>query len=252
MPRNIRCEGIVLKSGRVGEIHKSVTFLTPDSGVVEAIAHGVYKGKGKLSSGTDPFARSILYLYYEPVKQSYKVVDLEVLDLFEGVREDLDRYYAATLWAEVILKSHAGGGGWPELFALLTGSLEELAAREDPKVVEIQFLWRYVAHAGFLPDLRACGSCGKGVEEQAEVYHRRSQGDFVCSDCAEEEGLRREDALLSAGAKRYLLHSEQLPLREALTIGLAALAKKQAARILYAFVQDMVETPLRTLESGLL
>lgn len=252
MPRNIRTEGIVLKAGRIGEIHKSVTFLAPDLGVVEAIAHGVYKGKGKLASGTDPYARSTLYLYYEPVKQSYKVVDLEVLDLYEAVRGNIDRYYAAALWAEVILRSHAGGGGWPELYSLLAGSLGELAGMEDSKLVEIQFLWRYVAHAGFLPDLRSCGSCGRAIEEQVPAYHRRSQGDFVCSACAEEESLPATETVLSPGAKRYLLHTGELPLDEALKIGLAAPAKTQTVRILYALVQDLVETPLRTLESGLL
>ena len=111
MSRNIRTEAIVLKTGRVGEIHKSVTLLTPELGLVEAIAHGVYKGKGKLGGVSDPFCWSMSYLYYEPVKKNYKITDMECRELFERIRGDLGRYYAASLWAEVVIRSHAGGEG---------------------------------------------------------------------------------------------------------------------------------------------
>jgi len=252
MSRNIRTEGVALKAGRVGEIHKSVTFLTPELGVVEAIAHGVYKGKGKLASGTDPFAESVVYLYFEPVKRSYKVVDIEVQRLHEGVRSNLERFYIASLWAEVILRSHGGGEGHDRLYALLTEALAELDRHADPRRVQAQFLWRYIAHAGFLPDMEACGACGRPFDEQAVVFHRREAGDFVCSTCAGDDVKQRNNAELSAGARRYLARSGSIGFTEALRLDVAAESKTKLLRILYTYLEDIVEAPLRTLEAGVL
>lgn len=254
MSRNIRTEAIVLRTRRVGDIHKAVTLLTPEAGLIEAMAHGVYKGKGKLGGATDPFALSTAYLYYEPVKKNYKITDMECLDLFESVRGDLDRYYAASLWAEVIIRSYAGGEGAHRLFSLLEESLRALDGEADPSCVQIQFLWRFVVLSGFMPDIASCAICGRELGEREVALYRRSDGDFACSEClrtAPEEGVP-DNPPLSAGARRYLVHTESLAFVEALKTNLEGTAKAGLLALMYAFVQDIVEVPLKTLQAGVL
>lgn len=254
MGRNIRTEAIVLKTARMGEIHKSVTLLAPDLGLVQAIAHGVYKGKGRLAGTTDPFAWSTIYLYHEPVKGNYKITDIECHDLFESLRTDLERYYAASLWAEVIIRSHAGGEGPDRIFGLLKSALHALESSFDHKCVQIQFLWRFIALAGFLPHIESCSLCGRDFTEREIVVYRRAEGDFACLGClpvTSTEGLP-EVQELSAGARKYLERTEQLSLRDALRVDLERGAKEQLLALLYRFVQDILEVPLKTLQAGVL
>ena len=254
MSRNIRTEAIVLKTGRVGEIHKSVTLLTPDLGIIDAIAHGVYKGKGKLASATDPFAWSISYLYFEPVKKSYKITDMECMDLFEGVRADLRCYYAASLWAEVVIRSHGGGEGGDRVFGLMKEALGLLSSGADERCAQIQFLWRFISISGFLPDTEACSICGRNFDEREPVVYRRSEGDFACESCMQESGLegRSDRPLLGAGARRYLAYTEGLDFEEAVKIELVQRGKEQLLNLMYQFVQDILEVPLKTLQAGVL
>ena len=252
MSRDIRTEAIVLKTGRIGEIHKSVTLLTPDLGLVDTIAHGVYKGKGKLASATDPFALSIAYLYYEPVKKNYKITDMECLDLFEGVRSNLDRYYSASLWAEVAIRAQVGGEGADRVFALFKRALSSLAEGADDRGVQIQYLWRFISLSGFLPDVESCGICGRELEEREAAIYRRSEGDFVCAGCMQGADAPSGLVELAAGSRRYLLHTESVPFEEALKVDLEQRSKGDLLALIYQLVQDILEVPLKTLQSGVL
>ena len=66
MDRNYTTEAVVLKTRRFGDFHKSVTILSPERGIINAVAHGAYKGKSRLSSIT----RSILRIRFRAVSQS--------------------------------------------------------------------------------------------------------------------------------------------------------------------------------------
>ena len=206
MSRNIRTEAIVLKTGRIGDIHKSVVLLTPELGIIDTIAHGVYKGKGKLAGVTDPFSWSLAYLYFEPVKKTYKITDMECRDLFESVRSDLRRFYAASLWAEVVIRTYAGGEGADRVFDLLNSALHALDGPGDERRTEIQFLWRFVALAGFQPDLESCAICGRELAEGETVCYRRSDGDFTSRGCLHDSDGWANDAApeMSAGARKYV------------------------------------------------
>lgn len=254
MSRNIRTEAIVLKTGRIGEIHKSVTLLSPELGLVNAIAHGVYKGRGRLAGVTDPFAWSTAYLYFEPVKKSYKITDMEHHCLFESVRGDLRRYYAASLWAEVVIRAYAGGEGADQVFELLKEALHALDSTADERSVEIQFLWRFVALSGFQPDIEACAICGTEFAERETALYRQTEGDFVCPSCLGDllDEPRQRLPELSAGARKYLERTGRFEIGEALRIDLEQRAKEQLLALLYLFVQDLVEVPLKTLQAGVL
>ena len=113
MPSNRRRNSIesavVLKSARMGEIHRSVTLLTPRRGVVWATAHGAGKAASKLKAAAIPFACVTAYLYHDPVRDSFKVTDVEPLDLHGAIRADLGKFFTASLWVEIVLRSHGGG-----------------------------------------------------------------------------------------------------------------------------------------------
>ena len=104
--RTVSTSAIVIRRERMGESHKDLVLLTADLGLVRATAYGAWKMHSTLRTGSEPFAHSLARLYHDPVRNTYKVTDLEVRESFDGLRADLGRIEAASLWAEVVLEVH--------------------------------------------------------------------------------------------------------------------------------------------------
>lgn len=246
MNRTSTTDAIILRNSRIGDIHKRVTMLTPDQGLLSAIAHGAYSRKGTLRGVTNPFCYGRCYLYTDPVKQSVKITDLSVHEFFPGLRESITRFYSASLWAELLLKTFGGGGQSEPLFTLLLSALRALDSAVDFSPVTIQFLWRYLETGGLQPELDACAACGRRFPPSDHRYYDSRCAGFACSQCTDPAIC----PALSPGAAAYLAHSGGLEFSRALQIGLNAAASRNARRVLYRIVQDVAENPLNTLRIG--
>jgi DNA repair protein RecO (recombination protein O) len=236
-------QAIVLQSRQFGEIHKTVTLFTPGEGLVWAVAHGAKKIGSRLRSTTEVFCLSRVFLYHDPVKRSYKITDMEGLDLFHGIRASLARYYAASLWAELILKSYAGGESARALFALLRESLAlcEKAPEDSVRRISLQFLWRYLSLTGQAPDLERCSECGRPVGPDEGLAWGESTA--LCPRCAARSVAA---APVPAGARRYLTHTAALGLEGAVRVGLDEAGQRALRALLLGLVQNVVEVPLST------
>ncbi|MFW6223432.1 MAG: DNA repair protein RecO [Spirochaetota bacterium] len=248
MSRTTVVDAIVLRARTFGEMHKSITLLTPQNGLVSAIAYGAQSQKGKLRGLVNPFHHGICYLYTNPVKDRTKITDFDVRDYYPGIRESIDRFYAASLWAEVLLKSYAGGGEAPPVYELLLAALGELdrsGGRDAVRRLTAQFLWRYFGLIGSLPQLDACTSCGRGIDEGAVRRFTPFASGVLCTDCAREDSRR-----LSPGAVRYLRATAERPLRDALSVGLDEAALSGLTRFLHSLAEGILEDRLNTLRTG--
>ncbi len=244
--RNRICEGIILKNARFGEIHKSVTFLAPDLGVINAIAHGAYKGKSKLCGATEVFSHSTMYLYRDPVRSSYKITDIAPVAIFENLRGDLTKYYIGSLWAEVIIRTYGGGGEYQAAFHLLRDALLLLDMCDHAKTDSVLslFLYRYVESLGYMPDFSACSNCGRRLSER-DKWYIAEEGNVRCDRC----GTDRHPAL-SPGARRYLMYATSRPLGELLNVDLDRESGAELKRAMIAIIQHVIGEPLKSLKGS--
>ncbi len=253
MSRNQTSSAIVLRSYPIGEIHLGLTLFTEDGGLLQAIAHGANSKRGKLRGLTNPFCYGTAFLYHDPVKKSTKVSDFDVQNFFIGLRENVRRYYTASLWAEVVLKSFGGGESARPLFALFVSSLSLLdgAAEENIAVASIQFLARYLAIVGHLPDTSECGACGRPLSTAASaagpaVSYSAAREVFLCDRCAGPDQMQ-----LPAAALAYLEESlGRARIEDAVAVSVDTAVVQRLTPLLYALVGSLVETPLSTLEVG--
>ena len=244
MKRNIITETIVLKNYRIGEIHKGIVMISPEIGLFHTIAHGAYKGKSRMAGITDPFCHSLSYLYFNPVKNSYTLKDIEGKSFFEGIRTNLRKFYISSLWAEIILKSFGGGGGFPSLFSLFSTALLSLDKSGDSSIDYnlIQFLYKYIIIAGFQPDIDECGICGRTVDNTESLYFSGNESFFVCCLCPNHDSFE-----LSPGGRSYLKHTAALSFPAAVKIRLNEKGSKILKEILIVMIQGIIETPLNTI-----
>lgn len=247
MQRTSSTDALILRTNRIGEIHRGVVMLTPDDGLIRAIAHGAGSARGKLRGATVPFCLGRAYLYTNPVSRSTKVTDMDAVEFFTGIRGNLKKYYTASLWAELVLKTFANGGAAAELFDLMRDALTELDRRPSPDAdnVSIQFLWRFLRLAGSGPDLEHCACSGETLDPRAPAWYSRTEDGF----CA--EGLAHDQSIQwSPGIRAFFRHANALSLQDALKVAPPAGSVTTMKRVLYVIVQDLVEAPLNTIRTG--
>jgi DNA repair protein RecO (recombination protein O) len=198
----------------------------------------------RLRLGSEPFTWSLARLYYNPVKRSYKVTELEIHSSFPGLQERVSRLATASLWAEVTQKSYGAGELGGGLFQLFLEALQALEAADEQRepYVGIQFLWRFLGMAGYQPDTGSCDRCGAPLSSaRAAEYDPAGRG-FLCAACASGQGTA-----VPAGCLRYLEATQALPLEQALGVTLEAGSRGVLAALLPQVVQDVIEGELASL-----
>lgn len=233
----------------MGEIHRRVTLLTRERGVVYATAHGAGKTVSRLKAAAIPFAHITAYLYHDPVRDSCKVTDVESRDLHPAIRADLRKFFTASLWVEIVLRSHGGGTHAEAPYALLVEGLSGLDRAPANAVgqLSVQVLWRSLQQLGISPDLEYCDSCGRALPAQADLRLALSGGSW-CERCASVPvgGQVAAPALrIDAACRRFLLATGSLPLEQASRYPFAGTEKLR--RSLQHLVQHGLEAPLKSL-----
>ena len=151
MQRSYYTKAIVLNLKETGENNNSVTLLTPDKGVIYATLYG--GPKSKLRSLVAQWHSGKIWLYDNPEKKQTKISDMEVSNYHETFGQDLFKMYAASLAAEIAIKTRCAGS--PEqCYKLVLGFLDgmELCDEEQSRLGLIRFLWRYLALMGVQPE----------------------------------------------------------------------------------------------------
>ncbi len=247
MLRSSTTKAVVLRKTRVGEIHKALTLFSPDRGLINAIAHGAFKIKSRLRTTSEPFNLVRVYLYHDPVRDQFKITDMDSLSGLDGIRKSVQRFYAASLWAEVVIKSYGGGENFTGLFDLLVGALRLLNTAADRSValLNCQYLLRFLEILGQRPDFRQCGLCASELGSQAGAYLAREEQILVCGACARPTALH-----LPAGALRYLQSTLSRPLEAAVRVGLEEQSLQALKEGTFFLTQAVLETGLNALRSG--
>jgi DNA repair protein RecO len=245
--RTVSTPAIVIRRERMGESHKGLVLLAEGLGLLRATAYGAWKMHSGIRLGSEPFVHSLARLYHDPVKNTWKVTDLEVRESFEGLRAELPRMEAASLWAEVVQKSIAAGETAGGLFRLLLDCLRALEAGSVDRVAyaTTQFLWRFLDLAGYRPDPCACERCGRSFRETEGASWLGASGTLACAACAGGTGFA-----ISAGARRYLEATRDLDLAAALAVSLDAASLAGVERALAFAIRGVLETDLASLRAG--
>jgi DNA repair protein RecO (recombination protein O) len=173
-----RESGVVLRTMRLGEADKVVTFVTQGRGKVRAVAKGVRKTKSRFGGRLEPLSHVALQLYEG--RNLDTITQVEGIDHFRAIREDLDRLAQATTMLEVVDHLVQEGEQNPRLYQMLLGALRTLEAAPSPLVVP-SFFWKLLAHEGFRPLLDECASCGS--TEQLVAFDL-NEGGTLCRSCA--------------------------------------------------------------------
>ena len=181
MGRNQSYRALILRSRPSGESNRDVWLLGQEAGLLRVTVFG--GPKSRLRSYASPFHSGQVWVYHDPVKNTYKLSDFDVDSWRPGLRELYERAMSADAVAETILASHGGGGNWGRALSLAIAALDALATADEETCARIVlwFLWQWTDFLGLKPEFDTCSLCGKPEPRRYSIR----EGSMVCGACSE-------------------------------------------------------------------
>lgn len=250
--RSSQQSAIVLRISPFGENHGMVDLLTAESGLVPAVAFGLRSRRSSLRGKVVPFARGTVWLYRDPRQERSKITDFDVLSYALDLQSNLTAFYHASLWAEVVWRTHASGDAGAAAYRLLSEGLDLVQAMivADPsqsgtilvRQVGLGFLWRYLGVLGLQPELDYCVAAERPFQRDEARFYRPGEGGLVSGPWAGPGTL-----ILPPRGVAFLRAAEDrgLPILAARALDEETLTRTRA--VVLAAVHEAVDGPLNTL-----
>lgn len=149
--------GIILKGTTLKETDRLVTILTPDYGLIRAVAPGAKKHKSRLRGRTELFVVNELLIVKG--RSLDKIIQAETLYTYPGLSRDIGRLASAQYLGELALYIAVDEQPQGELYELLNEHLrriEQLQPQQNVYPYIVQGVFHLLAIAGIAPQVRAC------------------------------------------------------------------------------------------------
>jgi len=198
-----RDEAIALRTMRLGEADRIVTFLTPEHGKVRAVAKGVRKTTSRLGARVEPISHVALLCWRG--RELDIVTQVDTLDAFRTIRDNLGLVQIAVAMLEVADQVAQERQAAPELFALVLGALRSLEKSRSPVVLGA-YLFKLLDLDGVRPIVEVCAVCGS---PGPLVAFDAGEGGMLCSSHRRGQAVSPEvvalvQAVLTGGLARAL------------------------------------------------
>ena len=239
----IVARGIVLRETETKETDKILTVLTDKYGKIPVIARGARRKSCKYAACAQSLAYSEWTLYQKG--DWYYANEGFTLELFNGLRKDLDAMALGFYFAELTEAVTAEDTPAPELLRHLLNGLYALAALGKPAaLVKPAFELKLLCLAGYEPLADSCAYCGNPDPEQPMLDV--VQGVLRCGTCGvQERSLSMPLCPSSLAALRHIVYGDPNRLYS-FTLGEKAL--KRLSDAAEAFAAAQLERGFRTLD----
>jgi DNA repair protein RecO (recombination protein O) len=178
--RLYRDQGVVLRTWKLGEADRIIVLATAGHGKVRAVAKGVRKTKSRLGGRLEPLTNVSLLLYEG--RELDVVSQVETIDHFRPIRDDLDRMTDAMALLEAVDQVAQEREANPRLYQMLVGALRALAECRAALLVPA-FFWKLLSLEGAHPLLTQCAVCARPATEVDLVAFDLTQGGALCRSC---------------------------------------------------------------------
>jgi DNA repair protein RecO (recombination protein O) len=157
MTRTYQATGIILRGMPLGEADRLLTILSPERGLIRAVAPGARKHKSRLRGRSELFVVNELLI--AKGRSLDKITQAETLESYPGLSKDLGKLTASHYLAEVVLCLALSEQPQTELYELLNEHLRRIEQLEttDRLIAHLsQAIFHLLAIAGIVPEVHRC------------------------------------------------------------------------------------------------
>lgn len=239
----IKTTGLVLRETAYKESSRILTVLTSTEGKLTVSARGAKRKGSKTAASVQLLAYSDMTLFSE--RGHYTLTEARSIELFEGLREDVERLSLGAYFAELLENLSDEDMPNPEMLSLGLNALFALSeGRHDMELIKAAFELRLMCIAGFEPLIGSCPVCGR-----ADIEHPvfNLMGGIVhCSTCASQGEGR--SVRLGAGTLDAMRHIVSVDVKRLYSFSVGDATKKQLCHVCEEYLLAQLGTSFRTLD----
>ncbi len=236
-------QGLVLRTQDLGETDRIIVLLSPERGLIHAVARGIRKSSSRFGGRLQPFM--LVDLSLAGGKSLYTVTQVQTKTPFTAsLMSHFEAYSTALLLAELseaLLKYEVDRVS--DFFDLLVAALTELTrAQVLPSHVFNAFALRSMMLAGWEFSVTTCAVCSR---KTVGGWFSREHG-LVCSACA-QKGQWQVSSRIDPQLQYYLWLVRAGRFQQLASQPHAVETARKAFLVLTQFAQWQLERPLKSL-----
>ena len=177
--RYFNTEGIVVRARNLGEADRIVVLFTPARGLVDCVARGARRTTSKTGGHVD-LLRHITAHISEGRTDLHVISQVETINGYLGLRNDLDRLSLASHFAEMCERFSLPNAANPTLFTLFRDSLSftETASKPTLPLLRLWHEMTLLSTVGLQPQLHRCVRTGADIPP-GDHWFSPSEGGLV-------------------------------------------------------------------------
>lgn len=188
-------QAVALRRLDYSETSQVLLFLTREHGARRLMAKGIKRGtKHKFATGIDLLEYGELAFATRNSGDGGLglLTEWRQINLFLGLRGDLQRLYTAQYAAEVTAGMVEEADPHPVLFDALVRFLEDLTAGSSPLPLLVRYQATLLREVGLWPDLTRCVLCDRPAPAGRAGFFSAHQGGLICRECVNRVAEKRK------------------------------------------------------------
>ena len=205
---------IVLRTIKLSETDKLVTFLTEDHGKIKCAAKSARRIKSRFGGSLEPLSYARVIYFGKENQEIFRLNNCDIIRSYQDIREDLGKIFTALYFNELVDSIVADGQNPQGLFSFVLESLEGIRRGLNTDTLCRLFEIRIISLTGYSPRLDMCAFCKQKPNGKYLGYsfHHNS---VICYRCHK---MKQVELKLHIGTLNYLKklteidvsHSERL------------------------------------------
>lgn len=250
-----KTRAFILKTQDYRDTSLLAHFYTSEYGKIRGIVKGIRDTRARFGGTLEPFSlNEILFYKRRRGGDLHQVTQIELLDDFTGVREDLERLGWASYFVELVNELTEAEDPNAEIFALLGDSLRFLASGASAKRAARIFEVKLLEHLGLVPEVSSCVVCR--AERPDPAFFNVALGGIRCRACSQSRvpdaaGRFAEQSAVvgipvSRGTLNFLQHVRRAAVEELYKVKVSQEVGAELEKMLRRFVDFHLSNKLKS------
>jgi DNA repair protein RecO (recombination protein O) len=183
----VETEAIILRTYRLAEADKIAVCLTREAGMIRGVARGARRLKSKFGASLEPFTLVTLSYFEKEGRELVTVRHAEIQRSYFKLAVNTEAVTALEYLGQLAIEFAPPHQPDEKLFRMVRACVDAAAqSPENLAAITLYYELWLLKLAGFLPDLRICGTCYRAINPTEAAQYINLEGVLHCNDCRKE------------------------------------------------------------------